>query len=251
MWQCLKFLILQQRKQNTIYDDVNVWLYYKIEKVFWKHCSAKCSQQAAAGSLEVSGSSPFFRRAGPSRGLVSLWSYFLWFQCPNWCSAGLLVVEMCGYNSDLWAAPAWTQLSHKDTRRIAGVPAEQCWSLLMMGSGVAAGGPIKSFGGCIRAVFSVSPFPAQCPVWQSPESESSPSPPAKTWKSVSSSLEPECFAALTPSHTGAWRINDTEIQTAWIQTLHTGSDTTTQICKRVLMAHSEEGKRESRYHFKT
>lgn len=39
---------------------------------------------------------------------------------------------------------------------------------------------IRLFLGCIQAVFSTSPAPAQCPAWQWPESESNPSPPAGT-----------------------------------------------------------------------
>lgn len=39
---------------------------------------------------------------------------------------------------------------------------------------------IRLFGDCIQAAFWVSPSPARCPVWQWPESESSPSSPAKT-----------------------------------------------------------------------
>lgn len=65
-------------------------------------------------------------RAGPSRGPVRLQSHFLWFQYPNWCRASLLVVEMCGYPSDLRAP----QPSHQYTTVTAQARCS-CWALLV------------------------------------------------------------------------------------------------------------------------
>lgn len=196
MWQTtLSFQILQQRKQqqNKRHKHINVWLYYKMEnRGFGKHdCwvwSAWSKLLQVHSRWEVKVCWPFLVRAGLSRGPVRLQSRFLWFHCPNWCGTSLLLVEMCGYLSDFKCLPR--ELNHPTSPPPWPAVTKQagcsCWASLVSAPvkkvevvAVAVAGPIRLFGGCTQAASSVSPVPAECPVWRWPESESSPSPPER------------------------------------------------------------------------
>lgn len=112
-------------------------------------------------------------------------SQFLWFHYPNWKKIIIKKRNLFAGIWDVWISFRLMSVSpiplhpnstmplvhHQGQQVLLWTTADLCSS--------ETGCQIRLFGGCIQAAFSVSPVPAQCPAWQWPESESSPSQPAK------------------------------------------------------------------------